>query len=237
LYKRQALEGVASEIAASHGAIATVALLDLGDPREVAQWIERNRATLSGIDLLINNAAWADASPFLEAREGAERLAIETNALAPMALARAVLPGMLARGHGHVINVVTSGARNALPLFSSYAASKAALWAWSEALSREVEGTGVSVLSFVPPHMDSATRRQLGRRAVGFYVTGGARVSARGLDPPLRAAEEALAAAAAGRSVATPARVRWETAMNAALPERVRARVLRSWKGIRRGDR
>src|SRR5262249_18341685 len=154
--------------------------LDLADPHAVGQWIVRERARLAEVDLLVNNAAWADASPFLDGEPSSERAAMETNALAPMALARAVLPGMLARAHGNVINVVTSGARNALPLFSSYAASKAALWSWSEALSRELEGSGVSVLAFVPPHMDTATRRQLGRRAIGFYAVGRSRVSARG---------------------------------------------------------
>ena len=153
-----------------------------------------------------------------------------------MALARAVLPGMLERRYGNVLNVVTSGARNALPLFSSYAASKAALWAWGEALSRELEGSGVSVLSFVPPHMDTATRRQLGRRAIGYYSVGGG-VSSRGLATPAQVAEAALAAAAAGRSVFVPAAVRWETAINAVLPGRVRARLVRAWKGVRRGDR
>lgn len=233
---RPALERLAEELVASHRTRAIVAPVDLAEPHAVSQWIEHHREALLEADLLINNAAWADAAPFLDAEPGAERTAFETNALAPMALARAVLPGMLERRYGNILNVVTSGARNALPLFSSYAASKAALWAWGEALSRELEGSGVSVLSFVPPHMDTATRRQLGRRAIGFYSAVGG-VSSRGLATPAQAAEAALAAAAAGQSVFVPATVRWETAINAVLPGRVRARLARAWKGVRRGDR
>ena len=84
--------------------------------------------------------------------------------------------------------------------------------------------------------MDTATRRQLGRRALGYYQVEDRRPRT-ALDSPARVAEHALAAAAAGRSIATPARVRWETALNALFPEQVRARVGRAWKGIGRGQR
>ena len=82
-----ALERVAEELS-EHGGRAEIAALDLGDAPAVDSWIAHHRAALGELDLLVNNAAWADASPFLESEPGAERAAMETNALAPMALAR-----------------------------------------------------------------------------------------------------------------------------------------------------
>ena len=231
----RALEQVAARIAARHRVAMECFGLDLAEPAALAAWIAEHRAALATTDLLVNNAAWAEAAPFAQSDPLSERAAFETNALAPMALARAVLPGMLERGRGALLNVATTGARNSLPLFSAYAASKAALWAWSEALGRELHGTGVTVTTFVPPHMDTATRRQLGRRAVGYYDVADAG-EAEGHRPGQGdrlavVARDAIEAAAAGRATRLPAGTRWQLALNALAPERVAARIRKSWKG------
>jgi len=230
-----ALERAAAELQTSSGVAIRTVTLDLADRAAVERWIASNLETLADLDLLVNNAARADAATFLDAEPASERAAFEANLFAPIALARATLPGMIARGRGAILNVATSGARNALPLFSAYAASKGALWAWSEALGRELDGSGVTVTTFVPPHMDTATRRQLGRRAVGFYDVGSA-ADAEGHRPGQAdrlggVARRALAAAAAGHRVAMPRRARWEILLNAAAPGRVAAQVRRRWKG------
>ena len=217
------------------GADVETVVLDLADATAVSDWIARMGARLGTVDLLINNAVHAEAATFLDADPAGERAAFETNVFAPLALARAVLPGMTARGAGTVLNIVTTGARNALPLFSAYAASKGALWAWSEALGREVESRGVTVTTFLPPHMDTTTRRQLGRRALGYYDVG-ATADAEGHRPGQAdrlagVARRALTAAAAGRSLDLPRRARWEILLNAAFPERVAAQVRKRWKG------
>jgi short-subunit dehydrogenase len=230
-----ALEQVADELRIRHGVEVVTALADLSDPAALHGWIAISAARLESVDLLINNAARADAAPFLESESAAERAAFETNLFTPLALARAVLPAMVARGRGALLNLVTAGARNALPLFSAYSASKAALWSWSEALGRELEGSGVTVTTFVPPHMDTTTRRQLGRRALGYYDVGAAADAeahrpggAEGL-PGI--ARRALAAAAAGRRLVLPRRAQWEIVANAALPGWVAAQVSKRWKG------
>lgn len=234
----QALDQVARRLAARHPVAIETSALDLGDPEALAAWTAEHREALAATDLLVNNAAWAEAAPFAETEARAERAAIETNALAPMALARAVLPGMLSRRRGAILNIATTGARNALPLFSAYAASKAALWAWSEALGRELGGTGVTATTFVPPHMDTATRRQLGRRAVGYYDVadaGEAEGHRPGQDDRLAGvADDALAAAAAGRATRLPRGLRWQIALNALAPDRVGARVRKRWRGLAR---
>jgi len=231
------LAEVATELRTRHGAEVEAVTLDLSDAAAVAAWIAGSSERLATVDLLINNAARADAATFAEAEAAAERAAFETNLFAALALARAVLPAMTARGAGTLLNIATGGARNALPLFSAYAASKAALWAWSEALGRELDGSGVTVTTFVPPHMDTTTRRQLGRRALGYYDLGGA-ADTEGHRPGQAdrlggVARRALAAAAAGRALDLPRRARWEIVMNAAAPGRMSTQVRKRWKGAR----
>ncbi len=235
---RAALDELASRLRGAHGIGVETLVLDLADPAALRTWIAGAGKALGAADLLVNNATRADASLFVEAEPRDERAAFEINVLAPMALARAVLPGMIARGHGALLNVATTGARNALPLFSTYAASKGALWAWSEALGRELHRTGVTVTTFIPPHMDTATRRQLGRRALGYYDLGTSS-QAEGHRPGQAdrlagVARRALAAAQAGRALELSRRARWELALNAIAPARVAAGVRRRWKGIGR---
>lgn len=225
-----ALAGIAAELHDRHAVEATVARVDLGDAPSLRAWLDAERTRLSELDLLVHCAAHAGAARFVDGSEATERAALEANYFAPLALTRAALPGMLARGRGAVLDVVTSGARNALPLFSAYAASKGALWAWSEALGRELDGTGVSVTTFVPPHMDTATHRQLGRRALADYDVAGGKDET---TPVAIVAARALAAVRAGRPLVAPWSTRWALALNALTPARVAAAVRRRWRGSR----
>jgi short-subunit dehydrogenase len=201
--------------------------LDLADENALKAWIEAHQGELADVDLLVNNAAHAEAAPFLELDEAHIHATFATNLFAPMSLARAVLPAMIARRHGHLLNVVTSGARNALPLFSSYAASKGALWSWSESLARELDGTGVHVTTMVPPLMDTSTRNQLVRRAVAWYDPRGHRDATTPVD---RVASLALSAARRGRRMVAPHHVKWQLAFNALAPGPIEAAIRRRWR-------
>ena len=74
----------------------------------------------------------------------------EVNVEAPMQLARAVLPGMLERGHGRIVNVGSMFGSIGFPFFAAYSATKFALRGYSQALRRELAGTGVGV-TYVSP--------------------------------------------------------------------------------------
>jgi hypothetical protein len=132
---------------------------------------------------------------------------------------------MLERGRGAILNVVTAGARGALPLFAGYAASKGALWAWSEALAHELAGTGVTVTAFLPPHMPTATQRRLGRTALAHYAIGGGDTST---VPPRAVATAAVRALEKGTPSVVPWRTRWALALNALAPRIVARRVRRA---------
>jgi NAD(P)-dependent dehydrogenase (short-subunit alcohol dehydrogenase family) len=222
---RLALERLAEELSALHHVSLTVALLDLAEPDAVSQWIERNREMLSEVDLLINNAAWADASPFLDAEPAAGAPPSENNALAPMALARAVLPSMLARRYGNILNVVTSGARNAAAVLELRRLQGCALGLKQARRYRASSRAAASPCSALC--LPTWIRRRAGSSAA---VPSGSTSPAQAVGPRTdhAGAGQRPRRRRGGRSVASPAAVRWETAVNAALPEGVRARLRRS---------
>ncbi len=244
------LRAVAERVRGEHGVAVDVAPLDLSDADAVAGWLDAERERLEEIDVLVNNAALGEAGLFSGVGNEEIRATFETNFFAPATITRALLPGMIARGGGAILNVVTSGGRCALPLFSVYAASKGALWAWSEALGRELGGTGIRVLTFIPPHMDTTTARQLGRKALAYYDVGmvSPRGAAGGLRRLVRAVVErvrpgspaptsplvvgarAVAALADGVERAAPAAVVGRLVLNALAPGFVSRRLRRAWR-------
>lgn len=219
-----ALEQVAARM---HGR-GTPAPVDLADTAALDRWVLAHAEWLAECDVLVHAAALADAATFDATSAARERATFEVNAFSAMRLARAVLPGMRERRRGALLVVATTGARNALPMFSAYAASKAALWAWAEAIGRELAGSGVTVTTFVPPHMDTATRRQLGRRALAHYDAAGAHDATTPVD---QVARDAVSAMRAGRGVVAPFGARVQHALNALAPDRIAREVAKRWRG------
>lgn len=143
------LERVAREAAAAGvGALAVPA--DLTDPDDRRGLVEEALERFGRIDVLVNNAATVRAVPFCD--EDAERL-YRTNLLAPVALTRLVLPGMLEHREGHVVTVASIAGLVGVPSIANYSASKAALIAFTHALRAELRGTGVSATVICPGFM------------------------------------------------------------------------------------
>src|SRR3569833_786325 len=103
-----------------------------------------------GRDVLVNNAGFATAGALAELGDAALRAQFETNVFGLMTLTRAVLPAMLARGAGRVINVSSVSGRIPAPILGAYHASKYALEALSDALRMELAPFGVRVSVIEP---------------------------------------------------------------------------------------
>jgi short-subunit dehydrogenase len=117
--------------------------------------VERSCADLPDIDLLINNAGQLTGG-LLEEQELDDIYAMfQVNLVAVTHLTRAVLPGMLRRGHGKIVNNASISGYAYFPDTTTYAAAKAGVVAFSEALRRELRGTGVGVLHLVTPGVKS----------------------------------------------------------------------------------
>jgi short-subunit dehydrogenase len=103
-----------------------------------------------GVDILINLAGVLDFKPYQDMDPAMLHRMIEVNVEAPMQLVNAVLPGMLERGHGRIVNVGSMFGSIGFPFFAAYSATKFALRGFSQALRRELAGTGVGV-TYVSP--------------------------------------------------------------------------------------
>lgn len=118
--------------------------------------IDQLRSAMGGFDLLINNAGVVDFNDF-SAQEPAliERI-YQINLVAPILLSRALLPGMIEQGHGKIVNVGSTFGSIGFAYFAAYSSSKFGMRGFSEALRRELDGTGVEVCYCAPRAVKTA---------------------------------------------------------------------------------
>jgi short-subunit dehydrogenase len=99
---------------------------------------------------LVNNAGYGLSGSFASTDEATELGMIQLNIGALTALTKGVLPGMLARGHGRILNVASTAGFQPGPFAAVYSATKAYVVSFSEALAEELAGTGVTVTTLAP---------------------------------------------------------------------------------------
>jgi short-subunit dehydrogenase len=144
---RGRLEELAARLRA-HGGAVDVLVADLSDPRGVDATVAA--VTAAPLDLLVNNAGFGTVGAFAELDPVREEEEIRLNVIALMRLTRAVLPGMLARHAGAVVNVSSVGAFQPGAFNATYSATKAWVNSFTEALSEELRGSGVHVQALCP---------------------------------------------------------------------------------------
>jgi len=125
--------------------------LDVADPGSFSTFLEKARGDGGGqIDVLINNAGVMPVGPFLEHTEQAIRSAIEVNLYGVVTGCRLVLPEMVARRRGHIINIASVAGMLAVPGQALYAGTKFAVLGLSTALADEYAPHGVDVSCVMP---------------------------------------------------------------------------------------
>jgi len=123
---------------------------DLSLP-EAAEMVVLAARQLGAVDILVNNAAiQGPIGPVWETDFAAFEATVRVDFLVPVALMRAVLPEMLARGAGWIVNISGGGATAPRPMFTAYGAAKTALVRVAETLAAETTGKGVRVNSIAP---------------------------------------------------------------------------------------
>jgi NAD(P)-dependent dehydrogenase (short-subunit alcohol dehydrogenase family) len=124
--------------------------LDLRDADSIHDAVARAEAHFGHLDVLFNNAGTATLGAVEELTDQLLRSQLETNLVGPLALTRAVLPGMRARGRGRILQMSSMGGRSAFPGLGAYHASKFALEGASIALAQEVAPFGIAVTLIEP---------------------------------------------------------------------------------------
>jgi len=126
-------------------------VVDLADPAAVDAACERlGRSELGPVDVLVNNAGYGENATVLALEEPDHRRLMQVNYFAPLALIRSVLPGMVERRRGHVINIASIATKFGPGGHGAYTAAKSALVALTQSLAVEHRGQGVH-LSYVNP--------------------------------------------------------------------------------------
>ena len=135
---------------------------DVADTQHAQQLVSEGLRQFGRIDVLINNASELGPSPMPTLAElpteQLERI-FRVNVAAPHQLIRLVLPSMLARRSGLIVNVTSDAGVQAYPTWGGYGASKAALEHLSRVLAAEIEGSGVRVYVVDPGDMDTEMHR------------------------------------------------------------------------------
>ena len=127
-----------------------IAVQDLANPEACCDWVEPATAALGPIDILVNNAGMQIIGPTAKADpERGEKL-LRLNVFAPMRLTREVLPSMIERGTGTIVDIASMASLAPTPGMYYYNASKGALAGASEALRGELRNTGVHVVTVYP---------------------------------------------------------------------------------------
>lgn len=160
---KEMLATIATEISTAHGVRVEIVPCDLATNEAAAGIEDAVRALGWNVDLLVNNAGAGIYGPFGSQGPAREAEVVRLNVQAPVELAARFVPGMIARGHGIVLNVASTAAFAPVPWIGTYAASKAHLLSWTHSLDVELNGTGVRAAVLCP-----------GSTATNFHRVSGA---------------------------------------------------------------
>lgn len=210
------LRSLADELHETHGVRAETIAADLTDP------VARHGITVQldelglTVDVLVNNAGMSTFGPLARSDPEREIVLVRTDVEAVVDLCSRVVPGMVERGTGAVLNVASTAAYQPLPGQASYAAAKAFVLSYSQAVRAELRGTGVSVTTLCP----GPVHTEFGESAdLGIDETSGLLPSFMWL-PVERVAHQAVEGLVKGRAVVIPGAANKVTAAGAHLTPR-----------------
>ena len=149
--RKDRLTALADELSDRHGVRVETIAADLGKPTPRGKIPGRIEELGLQIEILINNAGFATGGePFHEANPERELEQVRVDVEAVVALTSAFLPGMVGRGRGAILNVASTAGMQPMPYSAGYAAAKAYVLSFSEAVHQEVRGHGVTVTALAP---------------------------------------------------------------------------------------
>ena len=145
------LQALAEDLTAKHGVTASIVVADLAEPGAPAALVEAIKARGLSVDGLINNAGFSRTTGFLSTDPADHAAMIRVMLTAPVELSRLLLPGMVGRGWGRVLNVASlAGQMPATGGDTLYGPIKSFLIKASQGLWLEMRGTGVHVTALCP---------------------------------------------------------------------------------------
>ena len=159
---QQQLETIAAKIIGSSGCNVKIIVADIKNTQECIRLIDSAIAELGGLDILINLAGLQTFKPLAELTTAQIESQIGINLQAPILLSRQALSYMKAQGDGQIVNIGSTFGSIGFANFSVYSAAKFGLRGFSEALRRELRGTGIKI-NYIAPR---ATRTNMNSESV-----------------------------------------------------------------------
>ena len=148
--RQEELERVAEEFG-QHGGSAQIHAADLSDPDAAGRLAETILHEHGPVDVLVNNAGRSIRRALVDTKTDDFRGLVDVNYLGPVALTMGLLPAMLERGEGHIVQISTIGVQTGAPNFSAYVAAKAATDHFARTLRLELGGRGIRVTTIQVP--------------------------------------------------------------------------------------
>ena len=142
--RRDHLEALATRLAAEQGVAARIISEDLADPIAPRRIVEELTARRIEIDFLVNSAGFGTSGPFAESDLGRALAMVQVNVASLMHLTHLLLPAMIARRSGRILNLGSTAGFQPGPGMAVYYATKAFVNSFTEALGYELRGTGVT---------------------------------------------------------------------------------------------
>ncbi len=149
--RAERLEALAAELRAGHGVEALVLPADLSRSEAPAELVEAVAAAGRPVDVLVNNAGYGLPGVYARTTWDQQHALLQVLTVAPAELTHRLLPGMIARGYGRILNVASvAGLVPGMPSHTLYGPSKALVVRFSQGLHVETYGTGVHVCALCP---------------------------------------------------------------------------------------
>jgi short-subunit dehydrogenase len=148
--RAERLNALADELSEEHGIRAETISCDLAKPAPRARLASQIADLGLEVEVLVNNAGFATGGPFAQSDPARELQQVRVLVEAVVALTSTFLPGMVKRRRGAILNVASTAGMQPMPHSAGYAAAKAYVLSFSEALHHEVRGQGVTVTALAP---------------------------------------------------------------------------------------
>src|SRR3954453_4813987 len=152
--RREEAEEAAAAISASGGEVLVVEC-NVVDSASVEAAVPAAGERFGHVDVLVNNAGWDDLKPFLATDEAFWDRIIDINFKGPLRFTRLLLPGMVERGYGRIVNIGSDAGRVGSSLESVYSGAKGGLIAFTKTIAREVARNGVTANVVCPGPTDT----------------------------------------------------------------------------------
>jgi uncharacterized protein len=224
--RKDRLVALARELEATHGVRSHALICDLANSSSRARLPARIANLGIDVEILVNNAGFATGGPFHESPGERELQQVRVLVEAVVALTSAFVPAMVKRGRGAILNVASTAGMQPMPYSAGYAAAKAYVLSFSEAIHQELSGRGVTVTALCPGPVKTDFWDQAGWQLKGGQSFENA-IPSPALISPSHAARAGVKGLAAGERVVVPG-LPMRTAMLASryLPNAVKLPVM-----------